>query len=151
MMMNRVWVRDDNTVIAVHGAADPVPDDAYGDRCTVILAPEGAIRVVTTVRDDEAGTETILPTVLPADWRETYRSPVPERVTKLGLRRALREGGKTQAFDAALAKVDATVREDWEIGTAFRSDDPALAALLSEMKLRAEARDDLLRRAEALG
>ena len=71
--------------------------------------------------------------------------PVPQSVTPLQARRALRGAGLMPAVEAALAQADDDARDAWEYAIEVRRDDPLLAAMAAQIGLTDADLDALFR------
>lgn len=148
-MINNVWVRPDGRVVAVHPSDQAVAFDAYGD-CEVVSMP--ATDILAPVRSvySETGEVRVDPIVLSTSEVAKLPKAVPARISKVGLRRALREAGKLAAFDAALAQGDETAQDDYAAAAEFSTGDAILSDLLKAAKVSDAKRVEIFRRAIAL-
>lgn len=148
-LMDNVWVETaTGRVVAVHPAAQALPLGTYPD-CDVYTVAAGTMSPVSVVADD-GGQSHYVPTVLPPEQLRSLAAALPAKVSKMGLRRALREVDKLAAFDAAIAKASDDDQDDYASGAVFSTDDPTILRLLDAVKIKNEARATLFRRAEAL-
>jgi hypothetical protein len=84
-----------------------------------------------------------------AHARPASPAPVPETVTPLQARRALRAAGLLATVEALMASAPEEAREAWEYAVEIRRDDATLAALAAQIGLTAPQLDDLFRDAAA--
>lgn len=73
---------------------------------------------------------------------------VPDSVTPLQIRKALRKVGLKEAVDTLLANVSEDVAEEWEYATAIDRNNPTLLAAAQGLGMTDEQVDDLFRLAE---
>ena len=84
-------------------------------------------------------------------WRQRWTAvpvpppPVPQAITPLQVRRALRAAGLLDAVQALVAQAHPEVLEKWEYALEIPRDDPDLAALAQQMGLTPAMVDDLFR------
>ncbi len=71
--------------------------------------------------------------------------PVPESVTPLQARRALRQAGMLAGLRQFLAASPEEVQEAWDYAIEVRRDDPMLAGMAKAFGIDEEALDDLFR------
>lgn len=81
------------------------------------------------------------------DWDA---EPVPQIVTPLQARRALRQTGRLAAITESLESAGEETREAWEYATEIRRDDPILAGMAASLGMTGEQIDDLFRLAVTL-
>jgi hypothetical protein len=77
-------------------------------------------------------------------------SPVPQSVSPLQARRALRAAQLMEAVEALIADASEEVREAWEYAVEIRRDDATLAVLAAELGMTDAQLDDLFRDAASL-
>ena len=77
-------------------------------------------------------------------------APVPESVTPLQMRKALRQMGLKAAVDAYIATLDEETVEEWEYALAIERGNPTLQTAISGMGWTEEQADDLFRLAATL-
>lgn len=148
-LMDNIWVEQrTGRIVAVHPVQQAMPLGAYPD-CDVYSVAAGTMSPVS-IETDDTGLPQYVPTVLTPDQLSSLAAAFPVRVSKMGLRRALREADKLAAFDAALAKASDDDQDDYASGAVFSTDDPTILHLLDAVKIKNEARARLFRRAEAL-
>jgi hypothetical protein len=76
--------------------------------------------------------------------------PVPESVSPLQMRRALRVAGLRATVDAFVAQQSEEVQEAWEYATIIMRTDPMITAGMTALGLTAQQVDDLFRLAASL-
>lgn len=76
--------------------------------------------------------------------------PVPDKVTPLQIRKALRASGKVPALKTFLAAQPDDVLEDWEYAIEITRDNPVIAAAAMALGLNATRVDDLFKLAATL-
>lgn len=152
--MQRVFIDQDDTILAIHPMDQAIGPEAYAapGRTVrlVFLGPDLAPSPIEEFEDVD-GRRRARPRKLPAGWEASYVAPVPVRVSKLGLRRALKEAGLLDTFNAALAGADEDTREEYALAQDLVRTDPLVVAFIGGLKEITPAQiDELFRRAEVL-
>jgi hypothetical protein len=78
-----------------------------------------------------------------------YVQPVPESVTQLQARRALRAAGLLPQVEAAIAAADDDTQDAWRYAQVIERNHPALTAIAAQLGLTEPQMDDLFRAAVA--
>jgi hypothetical protein len=78
------------------------------------------------------------------------RQPVPESVTPLQARKALRAAGLLPQVLEAIAAAGEEARDEWEYALEVRRDNPLLISVATDLGLDGEGIDDLFRSAVLL-
>lgn len=145
-LMDNIWVeKRTGRLVAAHPVSQAIPLGTYPD-CDVYTVAAGTMSPVSI----EAGEAGYVPTILTPEQVGVLAAAFPRQVSKIGLRRALREADKLAAFDAAVAKASDDDQDDYASGAVFSTDDPTILRLIEATKIKNEARATLFRRAEAL-
>ncbi len=77
-------------------------------------------------------------------------NPVPEAVTPLQMRRALRQAGLKAQVDAFVAAAGEEAQEAWEYAVEVRRDDALVAAAAASVSMSSGALDNLFRLAATM-
>jgi sugar phosphate isomerase/epimerase len=80
----------------------------------------------------------------------TRPTPVPESISPLQARKALRQAGLLPVVTSALDAADEETREAWEYATEIRRENALVAAIAAGVGMTAEQIDDLFRLAGTL-
>jgi hypothetical protein len=116
---------------------------------TVIRGPS----VVTATVPDGVGRERLRwvdGALAVLDAPPVIPSPVPQSVTPLQARKALRASGLSDAVDAYIATQSAAIQDEWEYAITVERDNPAIAAAGPALGLTDAQIDDLFRLAATL-
>jgi hypothetical protein len=75
------------------------------------------------------------------------KGPVPESITSLQARRALRKAGLLETVNTFIASQSEEIQETWEYAVEIYRNDPTLAMLATSLGLTSDQLDDLFRSA----
>lgn len=117
---------------------------SYHSDGTVTLADDQGVKPPRTVPNDDGLEAEIAAYFGPAI------APVPESVTPLQMRKALRQMGLKAAVDAYIATLDEETVEEWEYALAIERGNPTLQTAISGMGWTEDQADDLFRLAGSL-
>jgi len=81
---------------------------------------------------------------------DAANAAVPDAVTPLQMRKALRAAGLRPQVDGYVATLSEEAREAWEYCVEIRRDDPFIASAADALGMTADQRDDLFRLAASL-
>lgn len=110
----------------------------------ILVADDGARRELKDGEDQET---------VAAAFRAEHpdaKPPVPESVTPLQMRKALRHLGLKAAVDAYIATLDEETVEEWEYALAIERGNATLQAAATGLGMTDEHADDLFRLAGSL-
>jgi hypothetical protein len=123
---------------------------------TVVFFPATVIRdpsIVTATVPDGVGRERLRwadGTLVVLDASPVTPAPVPQSVTPLQARKALRASGLSDAVEAYIATQSAALQDEWEYAISVERDNPAIAAAGPALGLTDAQIDDLFRLAATL-
>lgn len=106
--------------------------------------PDGKVATGSSLVDDD-GTPRRVWTLM-----DVPPPAVPDAVTPLQMRKALRAAGLRPQVDTYLATLSEEAQEAWEYCVEVRRDDPFIADAADALGMTAEQRDDLFRLAASL-
>lgn len=85
-----------------------------------------------------------------AEWAANATPPVPQSITPLQARKALRAANLKERVDGLLATAPEEVREEWEYATEIERNHPTLLSLAAALPLTEQQLDELFIAAKAL-
>lgn len=107
-----------------------------------------------TLRDGEGNERVVLDgesvEAVAAEFFPPVALPVPDSVTPLQMRKALRQLGLKAAVDAYIATLPEEVGDEWEYALAIERTNPLLQAAIPALGMTSEQADDLFRLAGSL-
>lgn len=110
----------------------------------ILVADDGARRELKEGEDQET-----VAAAFRADHPDA-KPPVPESVTPLQMRKALRHLGLKAAVDAHIGTLDEETVEEWEYALAIERTNPQIGKAVTAMGWTTEQTDDLFRLAASM-